>query len=198
MSLDTIIHAGLRERGRPTIGLVLMGGGARTAYQVGVLRAIGAMLEARGDAPRTFPFQVLVGTSAGAINAAFLASRATQGLQAFEQLAKFWHRLRSVDVYDLNVPPWVRFSRIAVALSLSRHAQVQWRIDEQHGFARDLAQGHHAGRHRGRVALQHHRCAGRHRLELHQRRALDVLPYRQPVPNSSPGDGRGGAPSTSR
>ena len=123
MSLDTIIHAGLRERGLPTIGLVLMGGGARTAYQVGVLRALGAMLDARGDSPRTFPFQVLVGTSAGAINAAFLASRATKGLQAFEQLAQFWSRLRSADVYDLNVPPWVRFSRIAVALSLSRHAQ---------------------------------------------------------------------------
>ena len=123
MSLDTIIHAGLRERGRPTIGLVLMGGGARTAYQVGVLRALGALLEARDDAPRNFPFQVLVGTSAGAINAAFLASRAMSGLQAFGQLAEFWRRLRSADVYDLNVPAWVRFSRLAVALSLSRHAQ---------------------------------------------------------------------------
>ncbi|MCZ4313486.1 patatin-like phospholipase family protein [Comamonadaceae bacterium G21597-S1] len=123
MSLDTIIHAGLRQYDRPTVGLVLMGGGARTAYQVGVLRALAGMLQARADAPRGFPFQVLVGTSAGAINAAFLASRAMQGLQAFEQLAQFWRRLRSSDVFDLNVPTWVRFSRIAVALSLSRHAQ---------------------------------------------------------------------------
>jgi NTE family protein len=123
MSLDTIIHAGLRERGRPTIGLVLMGGGARTAYPVGGVGALATLISARGDSARTFPFQVLVGTSAGAINAAFLASRATQGLQAFEQLSAFWRRLRSADVYDLNVPPWVRFSRIAVALSLSRHAQ---------------------------------------------------------------------------
>lgn len=123
MSLDTVIHAGLRERSRPTAGLVLMGGGARTAYQVGVLRAFGAMLRAHGVAPRSFPFQVLVGTSAGAINAAFLASRAMLGLQAFEQLAEFWSRLRSADVYDLNVPAWVRFSRLAVAWSLTRHAQ---------------------------------------------------------------------------
>ena len=123
MSLDTIIHAGLRQYDRPTMGLVLMGGGARTAYQVGVLRALAGMLQSRADAPRGFPFQVLVGTSAGAINAAFLASRAMQGLQAFEQLAQFWRRLRSSDVFDLNVPAWVRFSRIAVALSLSRHAQ---------------------------------------------------------------------------
>lgn len=123
MSLDTIIHAGLRQFGRPTVGLVLMGGGARTAYQVGVLKAMGRLLQAHPAASRTFPFQVLVGTSAGAINAAFLASRAMQGLQAFEQLAQFWSRLRSTDVYTLNVPGWVRFSRIAVAWSLSRHAR---------------------------------------------------------------------------
>lgn len=123
MSLDTIIHAGLRQFGRPTVGLVLMGGGARTAYQVGVLKAMAGLLQAHPAAARTFPFQVLVGTSAGAINAAFLAGRATQGLQAFEQLAQFWSRLRSTDVYTLNVPSWVRFSRVAVAWSLSRHAR---------------------------------------------------------------------------
>ena len=123
MSLDTIIHSGMRQFGHPTVGLVLMGGGARTAYQVGVLRALGQMLQAHPGARRGFPFQVLVGTSAGAINAAFLAGRATTGLQAFEQLAQFWARLRSTDVYHLNVPPWVRFSRIAVAWSLSRHAR---------------------------------------------------------------------------
>ena len=123
MSLDTIIHSGMRQFGRPTVGLVLMGGGARTAYQVGVLRAVGQMLAAHPGAARAFPFQVLVGTSAGAINAAFLAGRAMNGLQAFDDLATFWTRLRSTDVYQLNVPPWVRFSRFAVALSLSRHAR---------------------------------------------------------------------------
>ena len=123
MSLDTIIHSGMRQFGHPTVGLVLMGGGARTAYQVGVLRALGQMLQAHPGGRRGFPFQVLIGTSAGAINAAFLAGRAIMGLQAFEQLADFWGRLRSTDVYHLNVPPWVRFSRIAVAWSLSRHAR---------------------------------------------------------------------------
>ena len=123
MSLDTIIHAGLRQFGRPSVGLVLMGGGARTAYQVGVLKAMAGLLKAHPASARTFPFQVLVGTSAGAINAAFLAGRAMRGLQAFEELAEFWSRLRSTDVYTLNVPSWVRFSRVAVAWSLSRHAR---------------------------------------------------------------------------
>ena len=141
MSLDTIIHSGLRLFGRPTVALVLMGGGARTAYQVGVLRALARMLRAHPAASRTFPFQILVGTSAGAINAAFLAGRAMQGLQAFEQLAEFWGRLRSTDVYHLNVPPWVRFSRVAVALSLSRHARANGAMMDNTPLTKTLRQG---------------------------------------------------------
>jgi NTE family protein len=141
MSLDTIIHSGLRQFSRPTVGLVLMGGGARTAYQVGVLRALARMLQDHEGAPRTFPFQVLVGTSAGAINATFLASRATAGLQAFEQLAEFWSRLRSTDVYHLNVPQWVRFSRIAVAWSLSRHARANGAMLDNAPLLKTLTDG---------------------------------------------------------
>jgi NTE family protein len=128
MSLDTIIHAGLARYTQPTTALVLMGGGARTAYQVGVLRALASMIKLHPSMPKTFPFQVLVGTSAGAINAACLAAWATQGLAAFEQLAKFWGELRSEDVYRLNVPSWVRFSRLAAAWSLSRQARAQGAI----------------------------------------------------------------------
>ena len=82
---------------RQSVALVLMGGGARTAYQVGVLRSVAAMLQSQPGAARSFPFQILVGSSAGAINAAFLAGRALEGLQAFEHLAEFWGRLRSTD-----------------------------------------------------------------------------------------------------
>ncbi|MEO8857548.1 MAG: patatin-like phospholipase family protein, partial [Burkholderiaceae bacterium] len=144
MSLDTIIHAGLRQWGRPTVGLVLMGGGARTAYQVGVLRALADILRSHPGAPLTFPFQILIGTSAGAINAAFLAGRATQGLQSFEQLAEFWSRLRSTDVYHLSVPRWarwLRFSRVAVALSMSKNARANGAIMDNAPLAQTLAKG---------------------------------------------------------
>src|SRR5687767_2383207 len=104
MSLGTIIHAGLVEPGRPVQALVLMGGGARTAYQVGVLQALASMLRLQPGSSGAFPFRVLVGTSAGALNAAYLASTATAGLQAIDQLSAFWTRLRSTDVYDLKVP----------------------------------------------------------------------------------------------
>ena len=122
MSLDTIIHSGLTHPSRPIHALVLMGGGARTAYQVGVLKAMGTMLGLNHHRAWDFPFQVLVGTSAGALNVASLASVATLGLAAFDKLEQFWRRLRSADVYALDVPRWVRFSRLAAVLSLWRHA----------------------------------------------------------------------------
>jgi NTE family protein len=123
MSLSTVINAGLVVPTRPVRALVLMGGGARTAYQVGALKAIGAMLRLQPGPAAQFPFEVLVGTSAGAINVAYLASTAGAGLPAFEQLAGFWSRLRSRDVYALEVPPWVRFSRLVAAMSLWRNAR---------------------------------------------------------------------------
>jgi NTE family protein len=118
MSLSTVINAGLVVPSRPVRGLVLMGGGARTAYQVGALKAIGAMLRLQPGPAAKFPFEVLVGTSAGALNVAYLASTASAGLAAFEQLAAFWARLRSRDVYALEVSPWARFSRLLTAIGL--------------------------------------------------------------------------------
>jgi len=44
-------------------------------------------------------------------------------LQAFGRLGQFWSRLRSSDVYELDVPRWARFSRLATAFSLWRNAR---------------------------------------------------------------------------
>ncbi|MDP1954664.1 MAG: patatin-like phospholipase family protein [Polaromonas sp.] len=129
MSLETIISYGLTRPRENLHALVLMGGGARTAYQAGVLQALAGMLgapERPGKLP--FPFQILVGTSAGALNACYLASRASQGLTAFTQLADFWGTLRSSQVYQLKVPGWIRSSRIAAALFLSQQ------VRKQHAF----------------------------------------------------------------
>ena len=123
MSLSTVINAGLVLPTRPIRALVLMGGDARTAYQVGALKAIAAMLRLQPGASGDFPFEVLVGTSAGALNAAYLASTASAGLPALDPLADFWFRLRSRDVYALEVVPWVRFSRLVAAISLWRNAR---------------------------------------------------------------------------
>ena len=105
-------------------GLVLMGGGARTAYQAGVLQAIGRLLGA-SQAGSGFPFQVLTGTSAGALNATFLASRAMDGLGALDDLAHFWQGIRTDAVYHLPTTPLARFSRWATALGLVLTARQQ-------------------------------------------------------------------------
>ena len=83
----------------PEVGLVLSGGGARAAYQVGVLRAIASMLP---DRTRN-PFAVICGTSAGAINAASLASDAGRFDRAVSRLARTWGNLHSRHVYRADL-----------------------------------------------------------------------------------------------
>ncbi len=125
MSLDNLISPRARYRDGGTRALVLMGGGARTAYQAGVLRGLGALLRAQDGVAAGFPFHLLVGTSAGALNAAYLASTATCGLEALDQLARFWGTLRGEGVYRLHVPPWARFARVLAAVKLWGQARRQ-------------------------------------------------------------------------
>ena len=108
-----------------TRGLVLMGGGARTAYQAGVLQALAALIKPPNDKADAFPFQVLVGTSAGALNATYLASRAIDGLAALSGLGEFWQGLHSNLVYHLPDTPMAKFSRWATALGVTLSARKQ-------------------------------------------------------------------------
>ncbi|WP_260961716.1 patatin-like phospholipase family protein [Pseudomonas citri] len=75
----------------PVTGLILSGGGARAAYQVGVLAAIAELLPEGAQNP----FPVIVGTSAGAINAVSLASGASDFKTSVERLTAFWQAIRS-------------------------------------------------------------------------------------------------------
>ena len=81
-----------------TTGLILTGGGARAAYQVGVLDAI-ANIRRHSDAPRTNPFPVIAGTSAGAINSTALACRADDFDAAVSGLVHIWRHFRTEQVY---------------------------------------------------------------------------------------------------
>ena len=77
-------------------GFVLTGGGARAAYQAGVLKGIAEIVgDAFGDA---FPAKILAGSSAGAINCAFLAARAESFTAAVEGLCQLWRELRTEQV----------------------------------------------------------------------------------------------------
>ncbi|WP_409279148.1 patatin-like phospholipase family protein [Pseudomonas defluvii] len=88
----------------PVTGLILSGGGARAAYQVGVLAGIADLLPA-GAAN---PFPVIVGTSAGAINAVTLASGAMQFSETIHQLTELWQGFRSSQVLRSDWPGVVR------------------------------------------------------------------------------------------
>jgi NTE family protein len=79
----------------PVTGLIMTGGGARAAYQVGVLRALRELLSAGGP----LPFPVTCGTSAGAINAAVLAGEADDFARGVERLLAVWENFHVSQVY---------------------------------------------------------------------------------------------------
>ncbi len=83
----------------PTTGLILTGGGARAAYQVGVLKAIARIRREAAPWDRSNPFPVITGTSAGAINAAALASHCDDFEGAVSAVANVWENFRAEQVY---------------------------------------------------------------------------------------------------
>ena len=84
-------------KGGADLGLVMGGGGARAAYQVGFLRHLA----------KRFPnleVPIVTGVSAGAINAAHLASHHGSFQQAVEELVSLWQRLTVEDVFRVDTP----------------------------------------------------------------------------------------------
>lgn len=97
-----------RSHGPADLGVVMTGGGARAAYQVGFLRCLA----------RLFPelrIPYVTGVSAGAINAALIASHHGTFLQAISELSELWGNLTVEDVFKTdtwslvkNAVNWVR------------------------------------------------------------------------------------------
>ena len=83
----------------PITGLLLTGGGARAAYQVGVLEAIADIRASAGRQRGANPFPVITGTSAGAINAAALACGADDFDGAVRRIAQVWRQMRTQQIY---------------------------------------------------------------------------------------------------
>lgn len=75
----------------------LAGGGARGAYQGGVLKAIGQILQVK-----KLPFEVISGVSVGSINAAVLAENADDFPNALEKLEAFWGEIHCQHVYKAS------------------------------------------------------------------------------------------------
>ncbi|QOY95780.1 patatin-like phospholipase family protein [Massilia sp. UMI-21] len=80
-------------------GLVLTGGGARAAYQAGVMHAIARILADAGRPALRSPFDIICGTSAGALNATALACRADDFTSAVRGLLNVWEGVQAHQVY---------------------------------------------------------------------------------------------------
>lgn len=79
--------------------LILSGGGARGAYQVGVLQAIADVLE---EQKTTRPFEIISGVSAGALNAAYLTAGYHEFSLTTRKLANLWRSLSSDRVFHTD------------------------------------------------------------------------------------------------
>jgi NTE family protein len=106
-------------RGDEGLAIVLTGGGARAAYQAGVLRGMAKHLP-------EMRFPLIAGVSAGAINAAYLASHAGTTAEAAQDLSRVWSRLQVEDIFMVDPPSlsrdvlrWARWAaRLAIGDSL--------------------------------------------------------------------------------
>lgn len=94
-------------RSNSKFGLVLSGGGARAAYQAGVLRGIAEILGSRYGSQ---PFQIITGLSAGAINASYLASAESCFADQAKALSKLWSNLKTEQVFKTSALSFTRLS----------------------------------------------------------------------------------------
>jgi len=90
-----VVRPGVQDSPRGDLAITLSGGGARAAYQVGVLRGLARHL------PRTRPV-ILTGESAGAINVAYLAAYPGALPEAIEDLASLWSQLTADQLFRVG------------------------------------------------------------------------------------------------
>lgn len=129
--------------------LYLSGGGARGAYQAGVLKAIGHILQVK-----TLPFNMISGVSVGSINAAVLADCADDFELAIERLETLWSNIQTQQIFNITNTSLIRsvfrnLSSFFIKFKdaghlLDTHPLLQFineNIDFSH-IASNIAQGH--------------------------------------------------------
>jgi NTE family protein len=106
------------------LAVMLTGGGARAAYQVGLLKGMA----------RHFPrlrFEIIVGVSAGAINAAYLAAFRGTLAEKADRLARMWCELNCDSIYRFD---WKAFLPFRSALASISPKKVRWAQSQPHGI----------------------------------------------------------------
>ncbi len=125
------------SRSHAKTGLVLTGGGARAAYQVGVLKAV-ARIRREVGAPRHNPFGVIAGTSAGAVNAAAIACHADRFDLSVAGLVNVWRHFSADQVYRADAfgvvrtgARWLTMLTIGWAIARWRRARPRSLLDNE-------------------------------------------------------------------
>jgi NTE family protein len=108
-------------------GLILTGGGARAAYQVGVLQALMLIRRDSGDPERGNPFRIICGTSAGALNGVALASRADRFEAAVRLMAELWRDMHCEQIYAADSLGVIRSGAQWLTLFSLGWAVARWR-----------------------------------------------------------------------
>src|SRR5687768_5917932 len=106
------------------LAVMLTGGGARAAYQVGLIKGIA----------RHFPrlrFQIITGVSAGAINAAYLAAKHGTLGQKADQLDRMWCELNCDSIYQFE---WKAFLPFRSALASISPRKNRWAASKPHAL----------------------------------------------------------------
>ncbi len=130
---------------KPTVAAALMltGGGARAAYQVGVLQTLSELRQLCGAQQQGNPFPIIAGTSAGAINAAALACGCDDFDAVVRRVAEVWHNFHVQQVYQvapLRLPRagsgWLRW--LALGWQMARWRRLNPRSLLDNGPLADL------------------------------------------------------------
>lgn len=111
----------------PVTGLLLTGGGARAAYQVGVLEAIADIRKAAGAQGQPNPFPIITGTSAGAINAAALACGADDFDATVRLIAGVWRGFHADQIYRADSLSMLRSGATWMTLLSLGWVVAKWR-----------------------------------------------------------------------
>jgi NTE family protein len=108
----------------PRVGLVLSGGGARGAYEVGVLQYV------REQIKRTCHFHVITGSSVGAINGSYLAATADRPRAQARPLVRVWSELDLDQMYRIG---WSQLRHLPQLL-FGRHLPKDGRVETVGGL----------------------------------------------------------------
>jgi len=118
---------------KPKRAVVLSGGGARGAYEAGVLRFILDTLPSRaGIKP---DFEILCGTSVGAIHACFLAATADEIDQRGQRLVEIWDRMRVHEIFKFTTRDFFKLPRRMLGVKhVARQLREGQRPDRLYGL----------------------------------------------------------------